>query len=158
MKKLIALGLFALIMMTQSTTASAQRVEFRGVVFFTSVTQPCIDEGGYNVRDYMASRFTPGGVGDNTFTGFSYFFIHFAESYRTTDNYTQLTKGNFVEVAATGVGRGAFDFGARMRFTSVKPAAIKANTNTLRLVGEIQDLDGIAGCNAKFRAAYNRRQ
>ena len=157
MRKIVLIAFFSVLATMQIGQASAQNVEFRGTFVITKLNQPCSDVGWF-LGDLATLRFRPGGVGSNTVTGFSYFFPFFAEGYRYGGPYTDLTQGDFVNVSGAGVGStGNFTFASSLRFTSLKPGNLTANTNFVRIAGQFRDFDGTPGCNISFRGSLNRR-
>jgi len=156
MKKLASIFLFSIFLIANASVASAQDVRFRGTFVIAKLNQACKDVG-WILGDLAPSQFVPGEVGDNTFTGLSYFFTFFAEGYRHVGPYTDLTEGDFVDVFGAGAGRSGFTFNATLKLNSVKPGNITPNTNFVRMVGQIENFDGVSGCNITFRGSYNRR-
>jgi hypothetical protein len=156
MKKLASVFLFSIFLMANASVASAQDVNFRGTFVITKLNQACKDVGWVR-GDLAPSQFVPGGVGDNAFTGLSYFFTFFAEGYHYSGPYIDLTQGDSVVVFGAGVGPSAFSFNAGLKLNSVKPGNITPNTSFLRIVGQIENFNGTSGCNITFRGSYNRR-
>ena len=155
MKCLCIILLFALVTITGASVASAQTVEFRGTLVLTSANSAC-RELGWEKGDTATARFTPGGVGSNSFTGLSYFFPFFGENYEYNGGYTDLI-GIFEDVFGTGVGRGGFTFTAQLKIDEVQPENIKPSTQYVRMSGRIKNFDDISGCNVNFRSAFNLR-
>lgn len=145
--------MFSLFTLANVSTASAQDVEYRGTFVITKLNDPCLDD--WASGDLAPSRFVPEGVGDNTFTGLSYFFTFFAENYSYFGPFKDLKK--WAVVNGTFVGRSGGDFPASLKFDTVSPYRITEKTNFVTLSGRIKDFDGITGCDISFRAAYNRR-
>lgn len=154
MRNLTFAILFAAAVVAQAPSAKAQIIEFAGSFVLAKLNQTCID-AGWTLGDRAMARFTPPKIGDNgSSTRLSYFFTNFAE------NYT-LPKGSlsskFKKVNGVGIGRGPFSFNSKMRVTRLSPKNIKASTTFIEMAGNIQDFDGIAGCNISFRGGFARR-
>ena len=155
MKYLSIMLLLVLVTVTDAPVASAQTVEFRGTLVLTSANPAC-REFGWEKGNTFTARFTPGGVGSNSFTGLSYFLPFFGENYEYNGDYRDLV-GIFEDVFGTGVGRGGFTFTAQLRIDQVQPGNIKPDTEYVRMGGKIKNFNDIPGCNVNFRSAFNLR-
>lgn len=153
MKRLLFAAMMLVAVTAQAPSASAQLFEFRGVFVVTALNQAC--EEFWDVGDTATARFFPPRMGDNgPYTILSYFFRFFAEKYT-------LPKGNltnkFKKVSGAAIGWGLGTFEAKMRLTKLSPKNIKKSTTFIDMQGQIQDFDGLAGCNITFRGTFTRR-
>ena len=156
MKKLAALLLFPIIVMANTSHASAQTVEYGGAFQIIKLSNPCLQF--FSLNDLTSGRFYPGGVGDNQFTGISYFFDNrFGEGYNYEGPYTDLMSDKFTNVSAGGVWVRNYSFDAKLRLINVQPKVIKAGTPFVRVLGAIRNFDGVSGCSITFRATYTKR-
>ena len=136
--------------------AAAANVEWRGSVCLTAVNPAC-NAIGWSLGDCGALRFLPPKVGTNgSSTRFATFWgNNFAEIY--TKSTGSLIGTTFKPVNGTGVGRNGFTFTSTMRLSSQTPTAPTAATDTIAIVGDVNNYDGTSSCNVSFRAAVTRQ-
>lgn len=127
------------------------KVTWRGNMCITSVSASC-PAGDWELKCYSLA-YRPPNVGDN---GVPTLFAFGNERWRYG---MKLATGSLVgttyrAVSQTAVTVQAFSpTNVTMRFTTQTPATIAATTPSIYLVGNINNIDGIVGCNIAFRAA-----
>lgn len=134
-----------------SQQAVAAKVTWRGAMCITAVSQAC-PAGDWVITCYnMAYR--PPNIGDNGAA------THFAFGDGNFRYGMDLASGSLVgtvfqPVSQTSVTTFGFTpSGVTMRFTLQKPATPTATTKSIELAGNINNVDGNAGCNLTFRGS-----
>jgi hypothetical protein len=151
MKRVGFVGLSLALMIS---SASAARVEFVGTLDILSVTTACTTQQETEINRIYEMRYNPPnlGVADDR-TSLS---LHEGTAGGGAQNYTlptgSLIGTAFQTVAGTGIYRHAFTYTTTMRIISQAPAALTTATNSVTLVGNINNFDGVTGCNVQFRA------
>jgi hypothetical protein len=143
----LAIGLLA------AGSAEAQVVQWQGVyqIIAESGDCPYDDTGATGI-----ARFMPPVTPDNGPGSKLTFFVgrQYAESYRASDEFTR----RFQRVEAAFIG-GTFDKMryVRVRFASVEPADITADTPFVQITGQIRGFDGRPDCTSTFRMVAAKR-
>jgi hypothetical protein len=149
MKRVMFAGLGLAMMIS---TASAARVEFVGAMNILAITTACTTAQETAVNQIYHMRYNPPNLGVvDSRTSLSF------HDQGGSQNYTlptgSLIGTTFQTVAGTGIYRYAFTYSTTMRITSQVPSTLTTATNSVTLVGNINDFDDVAGCNVQFRAA-----
>jgi hypothetical protein len=146
------LALAALSMIGMVSAATAARVEFVGALNVTGVSAACTSAQETSVNQIYQMRYNPPNLGvTDPRTSVS---LH---EQGGSQNYT-LPSGTLVgttlqPVNGTGIYRQAVSFSASMDIATQAPATLKTSTKSVTITGEIDDFDGVAGCNVLFSAA-----
>jgi hypothetical protein len=147
----------ALLIVPGGKSFAAGEVEFRGSGYVQDFSEECA-QGGYTEAVYVNVRFRPRGMGMNgRSTRISFFFPQFhASSYELPKGKLGKTFKNVVG-GATGSATSFFSNKPRLRIVEMDPADIKKRTDGLLMSGQIQNFDGIEGCEAYFDISLRRQ-
>jgi hypothetical protein len=146
----LAAAVLPVAVLSASSPASANEVEFRGGGYVRNFSTECA-VSGFTDPVYVSSIYRPRKLGTNgDATRISFFFPQF---YATSYELPKGKLGNtFKKVVggATGTATYFFSKNPRMRLTAMTPAKVKMRTPVVSLSGEIKNFDGIEGCKADF--------
>ncbi len=144
----VALGLMA-------AGANAATIEFDGGLCLTAANAAC-NAAGWSAGGCFSTRFSAPNIGTNgPQTQLSIFSGTFSLGFVLQSG--TLIGTTFKQVDVTKVARAGGTFQSQMRFTTQSPAAPKATTNFINMVGDVNNWDDVAGCTVSFRAAAPRR-
>jgi len=134
----------------RSVNIAARPVEWRGIASITNFTSACERHGFIGTLSGQL-RYRPSGLGSNGPDSSLSFFL--------TDYALNLTRVNgrftssFLNVQSTGVHGATWTYrSTRVRLTTHSPASIAVNTAILRLVGQIENIQDLTGCNGDIEA------
>jgi len=141
------------VLISTSVAANAA-ANFQGDFFLTEATQPCLDNG-WSVGNYGRVRYQPPNIdGNDKNSRFGIHFNTFAIGYFVKGKITK----KFKKAVAGAVAASSFSQGnAKMRYTTMDPSNVNANTQNIILVVEIKDYDGNPGCNVTLGGALTKR-
>jgi hypothetical protein len=127
--------------------AEAAKVRWQGVWQIIEQTGEC-PSGNY-VGFSGVARFEPPVVPDNgPGSKLSLFFRNYAETYRVEENFTD----RFQRVEAGAIGGTFVQYpDVRVKFESVKPANVTADSVFVQVVGKIKGFEGQTDCVTTFR-------
>lgn len=131
--------------------ASAAKVTWRGNMCVTGFSAAC--PAGDWVLACYAMAFRPPNVGQN---GAQTLFAFGDDTFRYG---MRLASGSLIGTTYKAVSQTAVTtFGmtpgnVMMRFTAQTPASMTASTPSVYMTGNINNIDGYAGCNISFRAS-----
>ena len=140
-----------------ATTAEAARVRYEGAFIIKKKSGTCAN---YNpVGNSGRVNFEPQVAGSDNGPG-SELFLYEGIFGKSFDLENGLFNTNFKEVAWHSTGQSVFTDPAiivRVRFKSQKPATIKAGTNFITAVAEVENFDFQVGCIVTIHLALIKR-
>jgi hypothetical protein len=146
------LSLVAAAAMTVSTAEAATHVEFSGSFCITAANSTCT-ANGWTVGKCGATRYLPFNVGDDgTTTRLDVFFRTYAiDTYSPSANLVGLT---YQPMTVTKVAGSGYQFSANARISAQSPVSPTNTTEFITMSGDVQNWDGITGCDISFKAAH----